>query len=295
MPALKALFMRRLWLFLFCSVAMPALAQQEMEIIPLRHRTVEQVIPALQPFVEPGGVLSGMNDQLILRASAKNRAQVKQALAAIDQPARRLVIRVSQNRDAERYQQGAEVSDNVAFGNNVRIIQPSGGGQGGSQIEMRRGDSNVTTRVYETRSTRDARTGQMVQVVEGGRAFIQVGQSLPLPLRQVVMGPNGVVVTDSTVYRDIGQGFYAAPHLAGDRVTLEISPQFDTPGTQRYGDVNAINTQRVSTTVSGRLGEWIELGGSGQQSSARDRGNLSVGTSEVRDNRSVWLLVEELK
>jgi type II secretory pathway component GspD/PulD (secretin) len=264
-----------------------------MEIIPLRHRTVEQVIPALQPFVEPGGALSGMNNQLILRGSARNREQVKQALAAIDTPQRRLMIRVSQNRDAESRQQGGEVSGNVGFGNNVRIIQPSGGSvQGGTQIEMRRGDSNVTTRVYDARSTRDTRASQMVQVVEGGRAFIQVGQSLPLPLRQVVLGPNGAVVTDNVVYRDIGQGFYAVPQLAGDRVTLEISPQFDTLGNQGYGSVN---TQRVSTTVSGRLGEWIELGGSGQQSSGRDRGNLGAGSSEMRDNRSVWLLVEELR
>jgi type II secretory pathway component GspD/PulD (secretin) len=264
-----------------------------MEIIPLRHRTVDQVIPALQPFVEPGGVLSGMNDQLILRGSARNREQIKQALAAIDTPQRRLVIRVSQNRDAESRQQGGGVSGNVAVGSNVRIIQPStGASPGGAQIEMRRGDSNITTRVHDTRSTRDARTSQSVQVVEGGRAFIQVGQSLPLPLRQVVRGQNGVVVTDSTVYRDIGQGFYAEPRLAGDRVTLEISPQFDTPGNQGYGSVN---TQRVSTTVSGRLGEWIELGGSGQQAAGRDRGNMNIGTSELRDSRSVWLLIEELK
>jgi hypothetical protein len=51
----------------------------------------------------------------------------------------------------------------------------------------------------------------------------------------------------------------------------------------------------VSTTVSGRLGEWIELGGSGQQAGGTQRGNLSVGTSEVRDNRSVWLMVEEVR
>jgi type II secretory pathway component GspD/PulD (secretin) len=285
--------MRRLLLCILCGLPLLVLAQQEMEIIPLRHRTVDQVIPVLQPFVEPGGTLSGMNDQLILRGSAKNREQIKQALAAIDTPARRLVIRVSQNRDAESRHQGGEVSGNVALGNNVRIIQPSTStSPGGTQIEMRRGDSNVTTRVYDTRSTRDARTSQSVQVVEGGRAFIQVGQSLPLPLRQVVLGPNGVVVTDSTVYRDIGQGFYAAPRLAGERVTLEISPQFDTPGNQGYGSVN---TQRVSTTVSGRLGEWIELGGSGQQAAGRDRGNLSTGTSDLRDNRSVWLQVEELR
>jgi type II secretory pathway component GspD/PulD (secretin) len=144
----------------------------------------------------------------------------------------------------------------------------------------------------ETRSTRTASAAQSVQVVEGGRAYINVGQSLPMPLRQVVVGPGGAMVTDSVVYRDIGQGFYAEPRVVGDRVTLEISPQFDTPGNAGYGSAN---TQRVSTTVSGRLGEWIELGGSGQQASGGNRGNLSVGTSDVRDNRSIWLLVEEVK
>lgn len=284
--------MRRLLLLFFC-LPLFAIAQQEMEIIPLRYRSVEQVIPALQPFVEPGGALSGMNNQLILRGSARNREQIRQALAALDTPQRRLTIRVSQSRDAETRQQGGEVSGNVGLGNNARIIQPSTStSQGGAQIEMRRGDSNASTRVYDTRSTRDARTSQVVQVVEGGRAFIQVGQSLPLPLRQVVLGPNGTVVTDSTVYRDIGQGFYAAPRLAGDRVTLEISPQFDTPGNQGYG---IVNTQRLTTTVSGRLGEWIELGGSAQQAGGRERGNTGVATSEVRDTRSLWLLVEELK
>lgn len=166
----------------------------------------------------------------------------------------------------------------------MRIVQPSGG----TRIEMRRGDVSVGGRVYDTRSTRDARSTQVVQVVEGGRAFIQVGQSLPL--RQVQIGPNGVLLTESVVYRDVGQGFYAMPQLAGDRVTLEISPQFDTPGS-----AGSVNTQRLSTTVSGRLGEWIELGGSGEQDAAYERGNAVVGSNELRERRSVWLLVEELR
>ena len=287
--------MRRLLLLFFC-LPLFAVAQQAMEIIPLRHRTVEQVIPALQPFVEPGGALSGMNNQLILRGSARNREQIKQALAAMDTPVRRLMIRVSQNRDADSRQQGGELSGNVGLGSNVRIIQPPAGAvlQGNTRIELRRGDSSINARTYDTRSTHDTRSNQLVQVVEGGRAFIQIGQSLPLPLRQVMFGANGVVLTDSTVYRDIGQGFYAVPQLAGDRVTLEISPQFDTPGNPAYGGANAVNTQRLSTTVSGRLGEWIELGGSSQQAGGRERGNSGVSSSELRDNRSVWLLVEEL-
>ena len=154
------------------------------------------------------------------------------------------------------------------------------GRSGGGSVQIQRGGSSVTTEIVDTRSSS---AGQMVQVMEGGRAFIQMGQSVPVPLRQAVLGPNGVVVTESTVYRDLGQGFYAEPHLAGDRVTLEISPQNDTPGS--YGPGSA-NIQRLSTTVSGRLGEWIALGGMGQESSGRDRANSTLSTQDVRDNRT---------
>ena len=283
--------MKRL-IALFLLLPLLAIAQQEMEIIPLKNRTVDQVMPVIRPLVEPGGALSGMNNQLILRASRKNRDEIKQALAALDTPARQLVIRVTQNRDAVTNRSGAEAFGSVG-NDHVRVTQsPTGVAAGGGTVVVRRGDSVVGGQVVETRSTRTASAAQSVQVVEGGRAFINVGQSIPLPMQQVVLGPGGAIVTNTTVYRDIGQGFYAEPRLAGDRVMLEISPQFDTPGGAGYGSVN---TQRVSTSVSGRLGEWMELGGSGQQAAGTNRGNLSVGTSDVRDNRSIWLLVEEVK
>lgn len=269
-----------------------ALAQQEVEIIPLRHRTIEQVLPVLQPLLEPGGALSGMNDQLILRASRSNRAQIKQALAAIDTPVRTLMITIAQNRDETMSRSAAQAYGRIESGS-TRIVQPPAGvAPGGARIEVRRGDSVVGAQAGESQGSGSVRSGQSVRVVEGGRAFINVGQSVPLPMRQVVRGYGGAVVTDTVVYRDSGQGFYAEPRLSGDRVTLEISPQYDTPGNQGYGSVN---TQRLSTTVSGHLGEWIELGGSNQQISNQGRGNLSAGSNQGSDNRSIWLMVEEVR
>lgn len=276
---------------LFACLPASALAQQEMEIIALKHRTLDQVLPALQPLLEAGGSLSGMNDQLILRASRRNREQIKQALAAIDTPARRLLIRVSQNRDAQSRQQGSEVAGQIVIDQWGRITQPSSGTQGNTRIEVRRGASSITAQAHDRQGTESSGSTQMVQVVEGGRALIHVGQSLPIPLRQMAFGPRGAVVSEGIVYRDLGQGFYAAPRVIGDRVTLEISPQFDSPGKQGYG---SIETQRLSTTVSGRLGEWLELGGSSQQTNFGERGNLHSGSSQASDRRSVWLQVEEL-
>ena len=290
---MKRLLATLLCLALFCPLL--ARAQQEMEVIPLRHRTVDQVLPTLRPLLEPGAALSGMNDQLILRASRKNREEIKRALEALDRPARSLVIHVAQNREATLAQQGGAIYGSVG-NDNVRIVQPPGStvthttsGAGGTVV-IRQGSSVVGATGVDTRSTRSSSAEQSVRVVEGGRAFIQVGRSVPLPLRQVVVGPSGVMVSDSVVYRDLGQGFYAEPRLAGDRVTLDISPYTDAPGPG-----GSVQTQRLSTTVSGRLGEWIELGGSGQQTSAQGQGALSVGTREVRDSRSVWLKVDEVR
>lgn len=262
--------MWRVVILLMVLLALPVPAEPALEVIPLRHQTVDRVLPVLEPLVEPGGTLTGMNNQLFLRASPRNRDEIKRALAAIDTPTRRLVIHVSQNRGAESASRGGAVAGQAVLGSTRRL-------EGNAQV-------------WDTRSVRSESAGQMVQTVEGGRAFIQVGYSVPVPLRQVAVGPGGAVVSEGVVYRDIGRGFYAEPHLNGDRVTLEISQQADSPG--RYG---AASTQRLGTTVSGRLGEWIELGGSGRQGAGSEGGGWSRSTGEVRDSRSVWLMVEELR
>jgi hypothetical protein len=74
--------------------------------------------------------------------------------------------------------------------------------------------------------------------------------------------------------------------------TLELSQQSDSVAAQGRGN---INTQRLSTTLSGRLGEWIEVGGTGRQASGYQSGTLSLSTSDVRENRSIWLMVEEVE
>jgi hypothetical protein len=62
-----------------------------------------------------------------------------------------------------------------------------------------------------------------------------------------------------TVEADALQGFYVTARLAGDRVILTISTSDDEFDESQ--DDLVIHTQRLSTTVSGRIGEWIELSG----------------------------------
>lgn len=287
---------RRCLFLLFALLPLLAVAQQQMEIIVLRHRPLDQVLPALQPLLEPGGTLSGMNDRLILRASAKNRDEIRRALAAIDTPLRSLRIVVARSREAAAEAQGLDVYGSVGSDGLRAGLPPAGktagGNAAGGGVGIRRDQAEIGARVLDTRSARTAGALQTVQVVEGGRAFIHVGRSLPVPLREAVLGPGGAVLRETVVYRDIGQGFHVEPQLVGERVMLEISPRFDAPG--HAGDGSA-NTLRLSTTVSGRLGEWIELGGSGRQASVSERSNLSSGTAGLRADDGVWLRVEEVR
>lgn len=272
--------MLRLWgLLLLLLGAGPLLAQQGLEVLPLQHRSVEEVLPVLRPLVEPGGSLSGMNNQLFLRASERNRAEIRKALAAMDVPARRLVIRVATDLSQTEQYRGGRVQGSLG-NDRVRIGNADTGGS-----------NQVRAQVYDSRSATSGGGTQMVQTVDGGRAYIQVGTSLAVPMRQVVLGPGGAVVSEIVEYRDVGRGFYAEPRVRGDRVSVDISQQSDAPG--RRGDAS-IQVQRLSTTVSGRLGEWLQLGGTGQDASSRRQGTLSLSTSEVRESRGIWLMVEEL-
>jgi len=261
--------MKRLLLMMLmgCSLAWG----QTLEIINLRHRSAEALLPQLIPFVEPGGALSGMNDRLFLRASSRNQAAIRTLVAALDTPLRRLMISVRQEGANADEARGAGVSGRV------------GVGAGAPRV-------SGTARLYQSDSRSRRDTIQQVQTIDGGRAAIMVGESFLLPLRQVVLTPAGVVVSESFVQRDLGTGFVAVPRLSGERVTLEISPRDDTPGSLP----GSVNVQRLLTTVSGRLGEWLELGGSTGEEEGRAGAIASYGTHSASRQRRLLLKVEEL-
>ncbi|MDK9702214.1 MAG: hypothetical protein OEL20_03680 [Sulfuritalea sp.] len=244
---------------------------QGLEIIDLRHRSAGQLLPQLMPFVEPGGTLGGADGKLFLRASARNQAEIRALVASLDTPVRRLMISVRQEGTDSGSDRGAGVSVRVEVG------------AGGTALSGRR-------HLYQSDSRSRRDTSQQVQTIDGGRAAILVGESLMLPFRQVVMTPAGVVVSESFVQRELGTGFIAVPRLAGDRVTLEISPRDDAPGPLP----GSVNMQRLLTTVSGRLDEWLELGGASGDRSGSSAGIASVGAQSASRQRRLLLKVEEL-
>lgn len=235
-------------LLLLIAVAAPAvLAQGTLEVISLKHRTAEQVIPVLRPLLEPGGALSGQYNQLIVRTSPGNLAQIRAVLDAIDQPARRLTISVRFDASQDSARSGVQAD---------------------ARISNRGSSANV--RIEDSRSSRNEQVDQRIQVLEGGEARISTGES--------------------RIYGQAGTGIVVVPRVAGSNVTLEIAAQQEA-----FTRGGAIQGGRAVSTVSGRLGEWIELGGASSASARNDSGILSSRETTGSANRGVWVKVEELR
>ena len=247
----------------------PAFAQNTLEVIPLRHRTVDQVLPVLRPLLEPGGALSGQSNQLIVRTSPRNLAEIRAALDAIDTPARRLLVSVRFDDAASASREAIGASATIASGD----------------------DSRVTLHAGRSESSSGERVDQRVQVLEGGRAFMATGTSRPLRQRQQVRTPGGTVTSETTVIQDLATGFEVVPHVSGGNVILDIDPQRETPGALP----GSARVTRMASSVSGPLGEWFEIGAAVEASARDARGILSSDAARAGAARRIWVKVEEIR
>ena len=73
---------------------MTSAGPESLQVIDLKHRTAQEVIPVLQPLLEPGAALSGQDYKLFVRTSSANLAQIRAALAQIDRRPRQLLVSV---------------------------------------------------------------------------------------------------------------------------------------------------------------------------------------------------------
>jgi len=276
--------------------AVVARAEPVLEVIPLHHRTAEEIIPILQPMLAREGTLSGFKGQLIVRTTPDNLAEIKRILASLDSAPRQLLISVRQDADVRHQRSTAEVFGNVGSDNARVIVPPAGRERQGGRVVIREGDNRVGARVLDSSSAAADRNTQTLRVMEGREAFIRVGQSVPVRGRQVtrtVVGGQVVEqVVDTTQYRDVTTGFYVRARLAGNRVTLDISPQRETLSNDIRGGVNV---QRVVTTVSGRLGEWIAVAGINRDADGQQSVLLGRASSAARDERNVLIRVDEVR
>lgn len=266
--------------------------QTVMEVIPLKHRTAEEVIPILQPFVTEGGAISGMQNKVIISTTPSNLAEIKKILVSIDGELRRLMVTVKQDEVREESGEKLEISGRAVIDDIAGATVGGSGGDRGLTVENKHGEESVRIRAFGVQSPEEDDVIQQVQVLEGNKAFIRIGLSVPLTAYATERYINGRRVIESPEYRDVITGFYVLTRVSGDRVTLDISTHRDRLVDIRTGSTNV---QQIETCVSGRLGEWIEIGGLLHQVIGKQSGILHGAGKDSRDLRRVLIRVDELK
>jgi len=265
-----------------------------IELIELKGRSAEELIPLLKPLVEPGGALTGTGYRLIVRATPAQHREIRRLLEQLDQPPRRLLISVHMGELSQREQSGGSLHiDKQTEHLGVELGEPPHPGDRGLGISQQSSSGSASARLHSTRSVTDASNRQQVQALEGEPAYITTGSERPYPSqietwRSPRGGAGGSVAFD---YKQATTGFYAVARIRGDQVVIQVSPQKEA--FDRHGG-GTVESQRIATTVSGPLGSWIPLGGVGASVSQRDSSlGRSVNTQQTQ-TQPVWLRVETL-
>ncbi len=275
-------------LFVSLFLLNSAFAQSRLEIFPLKHRLIEEILPVVEPLLQGEGTVTGMRNQLIVRTSPENLEMIRGILAELDTPMRNIRITVRQGISANRETSSVDVGANIPIeGGKGRIVIPQArrGGAGVSGMIGGNGGA-VTGTIDQRRRSLDERHLQHVTTLEGRPATIYLNRRVPV--QHTVTQNNGFFSTRSQgiTFEDVPTGFSVLPKVNGDRVVIEIHPVVSK--LSRRG----IQVQEVHTTASGRLGQWIEIGGL-MRSGTSDNDRL-LGTQNTRsyEDRKVFFKVE---
>jgi hypothetical protein len=245
--------MRRIYsLLTLALLVVSAVGAASIATIQLRNRPAAEVIPIIEPLLEPGDAISGQGFKIFLRASPQTVAEVRDLVGGLDTAAKTLMISVFQGTREELSKR--------AVSGSIRIEN----GEVGADIAA--GDSRLNS---------ESGPVHRLRVTAGSEGYIETGSRLPL-----------YSGTGAGGYADATTGFYVLPRVNGERVTLQISPFKNS--LSRSGSGN-IDTLQADTTVTGRLGEWLPLGGVSERVERSRSDGVGQSSSQGSRQDSIWI------
>ena len=262
-----------------------AVQAASMTTIQLQSRPAEEIIPIVKPMLATGEVITGSGYKLFLRASPETQAMVMEIIGALDIAAKMLQISVFQGSEQELDTVSVSGNLQIQSGNSSVGIGSSEAGAGNINYNAGNASANANANgEVSSTSTQTQRTNSPVhqlRVSEGTEGFIQTGQQVAY-----YSGYNG------TEFKDVTTGFFVLPRIHGGGVTLQVRPFKNTPG--KKGS-DSIETQSADTTITGRMGEWLPLGGVNEQFNRSQSSIGSYSSSQGSRKDSIWIRADLVK
>ena len=269
--------MKRICMLLALMLLASAAQAASITTIQLNNRPAAEVIPIVKPMLGAGEVITGSGYKLFLRASPQSLEQVREIIDALDTAAKMLQVSVFQGSEQEL--ENRSVSGNLQIDNgstSVGIgIGNSNKNQSAGSISYNSGNVSGDINASSTHQHQSSNPVHQLRVSEGTEGFIQTGKQIPY-----------LTGYRSTEYKDVTTGFYVLPRVRGGMVTLQISP-FKNSLTQTGR--GSIETQSARTTITGRIGEWLPLGGVTEKSKRSQSSIVSSSSSKSQSQHSIWI------
>ena len=274
--------MKRICMLLALMLLTSAAQAASITTIQLNNRLAAEIIPIIKPMLGAGEVITGSGYKLFLRASPQSLEQVRDIVDALDTAAKMLQVSVFQGSEQEL--ETRRVSGNLQIDNGNTSVGIGNSNKNNSAGSISYNSGNVSGDIIAatTHQHQSSNPVHQLRVSNGTEGFIQTGKQIPYltGYRSTEYGYR------STEYKDVTTGFYVLPRIRGDMVTLQISPFKNSLAKAGTG---SIDTQSARTTITGRIGEWLPLGGVTEQSK---RSQSSIGSSissKSQKQHSIWI------
>ena len=262
-------------LLMSCS----AFAETEFKIITLQHVFASDLLPIIAPMVGEDGAANGINNQVIVRANPERMREIEATVASLDVARVNRKITVKSSNYVQSQQKRTEATGAVKIGKvivaNDRRATPNSG-----RVDIERNSSDSSQN-----------SNQFVNVLDGERAFIKVGQIVPFTQEWVTITRRYIQVDKTTDWHEITTGFAVRPRTIGDasnkQVELEITPRIAKLNNQGF-----IDFEDLKTIVNVKLGDWVDIGGTMQTNDDVSRKILGAQSVSSQQQSSLVIKVE---
>jgi Bacterial type II and III secretion system protein len=263
-------------LLLMCS---NAFAETEFKIFTLQHRFASDLLPFVEPMIGADGTANGIDNQLIIRAQPERMQEIEALVAKMDATRvnRKITVSTSNNMQSQRESfeaNGSIKAGKVVVGNNTRM--PNSTRPDNSRIDIER----------NSRNTRQS-SKQFINVMDGERAFIRVGQLVPFTQEWVTITQRYIQVDRFTDWREVATGFAVRPRTIGNEVELEITPRI-----ARLNNQGFIDFEELTTVIRTSLGSWVDIGGTMQNNDEVSRKILGRQSVSSQQNSNLNIRVD---
>ena len=277
--------MKRLFSLLGFVLLVSTVHAASLSVIELQHRPAEEVIPIVEPMLGADDAISGQGFTIFLQSSPETLARVRGMIEVLDTPAKVLQVSVFQGSERDLGQMGVSANVHIESGDtSVDIGDETDVDSAGGTVTYSTSDGSASINSIRTQESLRNNPIHQVRVTEGTEAYIETGERIPYFYGAAWRGRRGFA--GSIEYEDVVTGFYVLPRIRGNNVVLEISPFKDS---RNISDSEDIDTLSAGTTVTGRIGEWIPVGGVTEQLEVRQSSTGTRAATQGGRNTGIWI------